>query len=102
MFEDGRRGVSTLQDAPVRKPLLAVSDVCDKGNAVLFSNEGSFVVPLAGPAVQQAIRLIKTVKTKIKAYREKGVNRIPAWVVPTAGDQASAPKAASGFTRQGA
>ena len=41
-------------------------------------------------------------KTKIKAYREKGVYRIPAWVVPAAGDQALPPKTASGFTQQGA
>ena len=35
----------TFQGAKVRKPLLAVSGVIDKGNIVVFDGSGSFILP---------------------------------------------------------
>ena len=36
----------TFQGAKVRKPLLAVSGVIDKGNIVVFDGSGSFILPI--------------------------------------------------------
>ena len=36
-----------FQGAKVRKPLLAVSGVIDKGNIVVFDGSGSFILPNA-------------------------------------------------------
>ena len=44
----GGGGISsraTFQGAKVRKPLLAVSGVVDKGNIVVFDGSGSFTLP---------------------------------------------------------
>ena len=49
----------TLQGAKVRKPLLAVSGVIDKGNIVVFDGSGSFFLQssCAGVAsVRKAVR----------------------------------------------
>ena len=37
----------TFQGAKVRKPLLAVSGVIDKGNFVVFDGSGSFILPIS-------------------------------------------------------
>ena len=47
----GQAACFTFQGAPVRKPLLAVSGVVARGNAVLFSPQGSFIIPGSGGAV---------------------------------------------------
>ena len=44
-LENGQLAASTFQAAKIRKPLLAVSSVNDKGNLVLFDNNESFIIP---------------------------------------------------------
>ena len=44
-LEGGQEGRFTFQAAPVRKPLLAVSSVNDKGNLVLFDGDESYIIP---------------------------------------------------------
>jgi hypothetical protein len=70
----------TFQDAPVRKPLAAVSGITDKGNVVLFDRKGSFIAPEDAPEVQTIRELIKQVKNRIELERRKGVYIMPIWV----------------------
>ena len=81
LFESGKTGPTTLQDADVRKPLIAVSETCDENNICLFSNTGSMVASLRDPIVQKIVALSKQVQDKIDVHREKGTYHIPAWVV---------------------
>ena len=69
-----------VQDAPVRKPLAAVSGITHKNNLVLFDQEGSFIAPGDAPEVKQIRRLIKQVKDRIELYEDKGVYLMPFWV----------------------
>ena len=43
-LDDGRVTQSTYQAARVRKPLMAVSSVDDKGNLVIFDEKGPFII----------------------------------------------------------
>ena len=57
----------TFQGAKVRKPLLAVSEVIDKGNIVVFDGSGSIILP--GQCVGVA--------SVIKRMSQGGQGRIP-------------------------
>ena len=62
-----------FQAANVRKPLLSVSASNDKGNMVIFDEDGSFILP-KGTAELKAIRaLIRNAKLKIPLKRKNGV-----------------------------
>jgi hypothetical protein len=89
----------TFQDAPVRKPLAAVSGITDKGNVVLFDRKGSFIAPEDAPELQTIRELIKQVKNRIELERKKGVYIMPIWVQSGKG-LSSKPKA-SVFLGQG-
>ena len=56
-IEGQREGRFTFQAAPVRKPLLAVSSVNDKGNLVVFDGTKSFIFPGKGPQVAEFLTL---------------------------------------------
>ena len=84
MFEHGKTGFTTFQEAEVRQPLVAVSETCDKNDICLFTNEkcGSMVAPVRDPIVQEILRLAQQLKDKIEVHRVKGTYHIPAWIVP--------------------
>ena len=79
MMESDGTGRITFQAAPVRKPLLAVSSVNDKGHMVVFDTDGSFLVPADAPEVLQVRALLQKVRGKIDLHRENGVFNIRAW-----------------------
>ena len=89
LLEDSREGKFTFQAAPVRKPLLAVTSVNDKGNLVIFDGIQSFVIPGKGPLIAKLRALIKEIPGKVQLHRKNGVYNMKAW----------RPKA--GFSRQG-
>ena len=78
-IEGEREGKFTFQAAPVRKPLLAVSSVNDKGNLVVFDGDASFIIPGTGPQVAQLRKLIQTQSGKVKLHRKNGVYTMRAW-----------------------
>lgn len=78
-IEGQREGKFTFQAAPVRKPLLAVSSVNDKGNLVVFDGVESFIIPGKGPQVAQLRKLIQAIAGKIKLHRKNGVYHMRAW-----------------------
>ena len=82
----------TFQDAKVRKPLAAVSDVTAKDNIVLFDKMGSFIAPASCPEVVEIRKLINKIKNRIELEEKRGVYIMPVWIEDRQ----------SGFTRQGA
>ena len=90
LLEGGREGKFTFQAAPVRKPLLAVSSVNDKGNIVIFDGDQSFIIPGKGsPAIAKLRALIRDIPGKVQLHRKNGVYNMKAW------------KPKPGFTRRG-
>ena len=86
--ESGARAKVTFQAAEVRKPLVAVSSLVDKGNITIFDQK-SFIIPGTCPEAGLIRELVARVKSKIPMYREKGVYKMRNWSLP------------SGFTRPG-
>ena len=89
-LDDGRITQSTYQAAQVRKPLMAVSSVNDKGNLLVFDEKGSFILPGINKGLISQLRaLIQKVPDKVPLHSKNGVFHMKAW------------KLKPGFTRQG-
>ena len=89
-LDDGRITKSTYQAVEVRKPLMAVSSVNDKGNLVLFDEKGSFIIPGTNKDLISRLRaLVKQAPDKVELHRKNGIFHMKAW------------KLKPGFTRQG-
>ena len=59
--------------AKVRKPLLAVSRVIDKGNIVVFDGSGSFRLPGQCAGVASVRKVITGVQGRIPLHAKNGV-----------------------------
>ena len=89
-IEDGRHVNTTYQAAQVRKPLMAVSSVNDKGNLVLFDGLESFIIPGTEKGLIRQLRdLVQRIPGKVPLHRKNAVFHMKAW------------KLKPGFTRQG-
>ena len=89
-LDDGRVTHSTYQAARVRKPLLVVSSVNDKGNLLIFDEKEPFFIPGGNKELVGQLRtLVQRVPDKVKVHRKNGFFHMKAW------------KLKSGFTRQG-
>ena len=95
VLEPGTKAKVCFQVADVRKPLLAVSSLVDKGNMTVFDAD-SFVIPAVAPELKLIRQLISQAQGKIPLYRERGIYKMRNWEVPQ-----HAKPAASGFTRPG-
>ena len=62
----------TFQGAKVRKPLLAVSPVIDKGNIVVFDGSGSFILPKSCAGVASVRKAISGVQGRIPLHAKNG------------------------------
>ena len=83
MLESGLVGKACVQESSsVRKPILAVVDVEDQGNFVIFPFKGSLIAPLKDPIVQKIIGLMSQIKNSFKVHRVKGTYKILARIVP--------------------
>ena len=60
----------TFQGAKVRKPLLAVSGVIDKGNIVVFAGSGSFILPSSCAGVASVSKVITGFKDAHRCMRK--------------------------------
>ena len=69
----------TFQGAKVRKPLLAVSGVIDKGNMVVFDGSGSFILPNSCAGVASVRKAIKGFQGRIPLHTKNGVFVLRAW-----------------------
>ena len=71
-----------FQGAKVRKPLLAVSGLCDKGHFVMFDNDLSAIVPRDSEIGREIRRLLKLAPGRTELERRNGTYQLPAWLVP--------------------
>ena len=69
----------TFQGAKVRKPLLAVPGVIDKGNIVVFDGSGSFILPNSCADVASVSKAITGVQGRIPLHAKNGVFVLRAW-----------------------
>ena len=81
LIEGGRTGTFGFQAVPgLRKPLLAVSSVNDKGNLVLFDEKGSFIIPGCHKELIKQLRaLVKQIPDESDLQRKNGVFHMKAW-----------------------
>ena len=84
MVETGAKAKLTFQAAEVRKPLVAVSALVEKGNLAVF-DKSSFILPGNAPEISMIRQLIAQVKGRIPMYTEKGVYKVRNWAAPKAG-----------------
>ena len=69
----------TFQGAKVRKPLLEVSGVIDKGNIVVFDGSGSFILPNSCAGVASISKVITGVEGRIPLHAKNGVFVLRTW-----------------------
>ena len=82
MVESGLKTKVTFQAADVRKPLLAVSSLVDKGNVGFFDGD-SYILPYTAPELELIRDLVAQIKNKIPLYRERGVYKMRNWAPAT-------------------
>ena len=78
----GLVGRTTWQAADVRKPLMAVSAINDKGNLVIFDSQGSGILPGNLPETAAIRKMLKEVHDRqacIDLERSGGVFTMRAW-----------------------
>ena len=69
----------TFQGAKVRKPLLAVSGVIDKGNIVVVDASGSFILPISCAGVASVRKAITGVEGRVPLHAKNGVFVLRTW-----------------------
>ena len=69
----------TFQEGKVRKPLLAVSGVIDKGDIVVFDGSGSFTPPNSCASVASVRKAITGSHGRIPPYAKNGVFVLRTW-----------------------
>ena len=69
----------TLQGAKVRKPLLAVSGVIDKGNIVVFDGNGSFILPSSCAGVASVRKTSTGVQGSVPLHAKNEVFVLRTW-----------------------
>ena len=85
----------TFLGAKVRKPLLAVSGVIDKGNIVVFDGSGSIILPSTCAGVASVRKAITGVlQGRIQLHAKNGVFVLRTWEPED--------KPSMGFSRRGA
>ena len=96
MLPNGLVGSVKFQGAKVRKPMLAVSSLVDKGNPCWFdtdSSGGSFIIPSNSPELVKIRELIKQIQSRVRMDRKGGMFQLRNWTM-----KESSP--AAGFPRQ--
>ena len=84
MLGNGLISSTRFQGADVRKPLLAVSALNDKGNPVWFDQDqtgGSYIIPRDAPELAEIRKLIQQIKTRVKLDRKGGTFQLRNWQV---------------------
>ena len=76
----GKRFAMTFQDAPVRKPLAAVSGITGKDNLVVFGPELSGIIPGDSPEAAQIKKLLQQAKQRIDLKQRKGIYVMDLWM----------------------
>ena len=78
----GTLAAVTIQDAAVRRPILAVSDSNDAGNMLVFDKRESVILPKGAPEIEAIRQIVAQAQRKLAMKREKGIFTLDAWVEP--------------------
>ena len=78
--DDRVKSKLTLQDAKVRRPILAVNDSVKANTLVVFDLEESAIIPRDSEAGRKILAAAKSTAHKVKLQRSDGVWEIPARV----------------------
>ena len=84
MLSNGLVAATKFQAADVRKPLLAVSGLNDKGNPVWFDHDqtgGSFIIPANAPELPKIRELLQKVRDRVRLDRKGGVFQLRNWTL---------------------
>ena len=80
LLETGDLGNFTFQNTdPIRKPLLAVSDVNAKGNIGFFDGEKSYILTGSRQELDALRKLVSQMKRKIPLHLSNGTFKMRAW-----------------------
>ena len=82
MLRGGLTSRMTFNSAKVRKPLLAVSSIADKGNCTVFGPKGAWIIPAGAAGLDELLAFVEAIVGKIGLTRENGVYHLPAWLIP--------------------
>ena len=83
VLETGDTGNMTFAGADVRKTLLSVSSVNQRGNPCWFDGDSSFIIPAGAEQLPEIRRLILAVKKKVQMHMNNGVFHIKTWKKPS-------------------
>lgn len=92
--ETGKLAGITFQDAPVRRPILAVGESTDAGNMLIFDKKEPVILPKGAPEIEVIRKIVQQAKQKLAMTKERGTYKLGARVVPPNPTTAS-------FRRQG-
>ena len=84
MLGNGLMSCVKFQGAKVRKPLLAVSGLNDKGNPCWFDHDstgGSYIIPGDAPELSEIRRLIASIKQRVRMDRKGGIFQLRNWQI---------------------
>ena len=79
VLETGDMGQMNFAGADVRKTLLSVSSVNQRGNPCWFDGERSYIIPAGAEQLPEIRRLILAVKRKVQMHMNNGVFHIKTW-----------------------
>ena len=80
--EAGPAVAMCIQDASVRRPILAVSESTDAGNLIVFDKAESVILPKGSPEIEAIRQLVSKAQRKLAMRRQKGIFTLDAWVEP--------------------
>ena len=83
VLETGDMGQMNFAGADVRKTLLSVSSVNQRGNPCWFDGDSSFIIPAGAEQLPEIRRLILAVKRKVQMLMSNGVFHIKTWKKPS-------------------
>ena len=87
VVESGDVGNIVFQAAEVRKPLLSVWSVNQKGNPVWFDGELSYIVAKNAECLSAVRKMLQEIPNKIPLHNQNGVFTMKAWRKPVNSDK---------------
>ena len=78
----GRLAGITFQDAPVRRPILAVGESTAAGNLLIFDSVESAILPKDSPEIEIIRKIVQQARNRLTMKKERGIFKLDAWVMP--------------------
>ena len=81
ILQSGAEARTAVNAAPVRQPLMAISNVCKEGHGAWMNNTGeiSATIPSGCPELAEMRRLIRQCTTRLNMFQQNGVYKMRHW-----------------------